>query len=216
MAPLGQSLFAVVAAAGATKAVGVALRGQQEPASSVYTGEVISGTAAAELSEFDLACYSTADQGKSYRGLASTTSSGRTCQNWLADHPWKIGIMPLEDEKVKVDPEDPESEEETKFGNGLGNHNYCRNPDESMSAPWCYTMDPNEGHKKEMCAVPECPPHARDFHAEAGDLKVEVEATDCQCMEQLYGSSLTTKDTAVPLSTLQKGKVIGGRCHCDP
>ena len=35
---------------------------------------------------------------------------------------------------------------------GLGDHNYCRNPDDEKGA-WCYTTDPD--HRWEYCDCPE-------------------------------------------------------------
>ena len=37
-------------------------------------------------------------------------------------------------------------------GQGLGNHNYCRNPDNEPGGAWCYTMDPSQ--RWEYCACP--------------------------------------------------------------
>eukprot|EP00429_Kryptoperidinium_foliaceum_P013009 CAMPEP_0176045256 /NCGR_PEP_ID=MMETSP0120_2-20121206/22463_1 /TAXON_ID=160619 /ORGANISM="Kryptoperidinium foliaceum, Strain CCMP 1326" /LENGTH=211 /DNA_ID=CAMNT_0017378659 /DNA_START=59 /DNA_END=690 /DNA_ORIENTATION=+ len=210
MARVSQAIL-LGAAAAPVAAVIVGLRGGQAPAESVYKGAIVAKAGA--LSSFDLGCYMEADpspletggaKGRSYRGLASTTVSGRTCQNWLAAHPWEIGITPTQDKKTKVDAADPESEEMVDWGNGLGNHNYCRNPGQEMEGPWCYTMDPNAEHEKELCEIPKCPPHARDFHEEAKDLKSHVEARDCQCADQLYGSTETTADTSVALAGLQK------------
>merc|ERR1719231_1211210 len=168
-------------------------------------------------SAFDTSCYHKEDPpnemkaagGRGYRGLVSSTVSGRTCQKWTSDHPWKGA--------VKITPTSDEENDEglMTWGNGLGNHNYCRNPDGRDSVPWCFTMEPAVDW--EPCEIPECPEKKRDFPEEAKELTVEVEATDCQCADQLYGSTLTTADTAVKL--LQKGKKKGkldkkGHCNC--
>nr|XP_054772900.1 plasminogen-like [Lytechinus pictus] len=78
--------------------------------------------------------------GVNYRGNLSKTMSGYTCQNWIAQYPhehWDLPIM---------------------FPNsGIGDHNYCRNPDGENTA-WCYTTDLSV--RWELCAVgyldPEC------------------------------------------------------------
>merc|ERR1711924_587072 len=138
-------------------------------------------------------CYAEKDMGKSYRGLMTFTMSGRTCQKWTSANPWKDAL----DMAPTLD-------------NGIGNHNYCRNPDESMEKPWCYTMDPNSAHKKEACNIPACPSEKRDFAAEAKALAMKVGATDCQCAAQLYGSTVTTRNTAVSLvAKLNETKVNG-------
>merc|ERR1719213_1275714 len=131
--------------------------------------------AAEPIDDFDLSCYEESDKGKSYKGLLTSTTSGRTCQNWSKTKPHEISIEPSNE-------------------NGLGNHNYCRNPDSSEEKPWCYTMDPVEDHKKELCEIPACPAKPRDFTDEAEALALKVaEGLECDCMDQLYGSSRTTK-----------------------
>lgn len=100
--------------------------------------------------EFDISCYEKKDKGKSYNGLATKTLSGRACQNWLVNKPHEI--------KSTIQPQS---------NNGIGNHNYCRNPDGSQEKPWCYTMDPSPDHMIETCAIPVCPDHARDFNLDS-------------------------------------------------
>ena len=64
---------------------------------------------------------------RSYRGDISKTKSGLTCQKWTDQSPHKHTRTP------------------TNYENeGLGNHNFCRNPDSDdpdMKGAWCYTTD---------------------------------------------------------------------------
>lgn len=56
-----------------------------------------------------------------YRGMRSETVGGATCQNWATQAPHKHDFA-LGDPTT-----------------GLGDHNYCRNPDKKKTA-WCYTQ----------------------------------------------------------------------------
>jgi len=160
--------------------------------------------------KFDTGCYikmhpitEEKDMGKTYRGLVTSTVSGRTCQNWLDQKPHKIDIEPSKE-------------------NGLGNHNFCRNPDDSLEKPWCFTMDPTK--EKEECEIPVCGEMDRNFQDEADDLSKKIaDGLECDCIDQLYGSTTTTADTAVPLSLLADAKKKFGsanleaakkRCNC--
>jgi hypothetical protein len=92
------------------------------------------------------------------------------------------------------------------WGNGLGNHNYCRNPSGDVSGkfkqPWCLTLD----GKEEACNVEEC---GRHFHQEADAVTREMKATDCKCAEHHYGSA------KVFLEQVQMGQTKDGRpCTC--
>eukprot|EP01084_Bolivina_argentea_P263299 445599_1 len=70
-----------------------------------------------------------AKNGNDYRGCQSTSISGRQCQKWTEQSPWEHDITP---EKYK------------HFG--VGDHNYCRNPDHEgrEDTIWCYTTSINE------------------------------------------------------------------------
>ena len=73
--------------------------------------------------------------GQSYRGKADVSLSGRPCLNWNSP-----SVMVILGRSALADL-------------GLGDHNYCRNPDRD-DAPWCFTPD----GKYEFCDIPLCPP----------------------------------------------------------
>ncbi|XP_040394285.1 tissue-type plasminogen activator isoform X6 [Cygnus olor] len=85
----------------------------------------------------EVKCYK--DAGVTYRGMWSRTESGVECLNW--------NINGLMDQTYSGQRKDAAEL-------GLGNHNYCRNPDED-SRPWCYVY---KGGKYiwEYCSVPSC------------------------------------------------------------
>ncbi|CAL6420385.1 unnamed protein product [Bathycoccus prasinos] len=59
-----------------------------------------------------------------YRGCSSITISGRTCQKWSVQSPHS------------------HTRTATNYpSKGLGDHNYCRNPDGEAGGIWCYTTD---------------------------------------------------------------------------
>ena len=68
-----------------------------------------------------------------YRGTINVTRSGYTCQAWTSQYPHEHSRTPLEYPNT-----------------GIGEHNYCRNPDTSGMA-WCYTTDTNV--RWEYCSI---------------------------------------------------------------
>ena len=60
-----------------------------------------------------------------YRGCQNKTITGKTCQKWSVQSPYK---------HTRTECNYP--------GAGLGDHNYCRNPDHEPDGIWCYTTDP--------------------------------------------------------------------------
>ncbi|CAL8316864.1 unnamed protein product [Boreogadus saida] len=75
--------------------------------------------------------------GGTYRGSTSMTSTGVTCQAWSSQVPHKHNrFIP-------------------QMHPGLGlDRNYCRNPDDDVNGPWCYTTDSSK--KWDYCQIPEC------------------------------------------------------------
>ena len=67
-------------------------------------------------------CY-TEPSAPDYRGFVNTTRGGLSCQVWTSQSPHQHSRTP---------DRYPDS--------GLGDHNYCRNPDQEDMV-WCYTMD---------------------------------------------------------------------------
>ena len=81
-------------------------------------------------------CYRDSPLGRDYRGNVSQTISGKTCQKWTSQLPHEHDRTPS-----------------NRPGKGLGDHNYCRNPDNEPLGPWCYTTDPDS--RWEYCNVGE-------------------------------------------------------------
>lgn len=75
--------------------------------------------------------------GVSYRGNQQSTSSGLTCMNWKNS---------TRDYDVELHPDSL---------TGVGDHNYCRNPD-SAERPWCYISGPDETTQREFCNIETC------------------------------------------------------------
>ena len=116
-------------------------------------------------------------RGHHYRGHVSKTKSGHHCQKWTAQHPHKHTRTPAKyaGKGKALSPQlfnflfqlFAKSNSLlvyllqklaffTLISSGLGNHNHCRNADESPNANgvWCYTMNPKV--RWEICAVPSC------------------------------------------------------------
>ncbi|KAM3863014.1 hyaluronan-binding protein 2-like [Diretmus argenteus] len=83
-------------------------------------------------------CYT--DEGESYRGTVSETEDGDECLFWNSHFVLENSIYPFKS---------------VGEGNGLGPHNFCRNPD-GDSMPWCFIR---KGPKLlwDYCDVTECP-----------------------------------------------------------
>jgi len=72
-----------------------------------------------------------AENTTTYRGCQAETMSGKTCQKWTVQSPHAHVYSPA---KYNL--------------SGIGDHNYCRNPDHSDTL-WCYTTDSDT--EREAC-----------------------------------------------------------------
>merc|ERR1740133_195256 len=105
-----------------------------------------------------------------------------------------------------------------KWGNGIGHHSYCRNPDGKEAKPWCFTMNKAGKHAKEPCNIDQCPAKNLKYHDIAKKLAATMglKKEQCKCADHVYGSSSTTADTSVKfLQHSNMGKTKDGRpCSC--
>ncbi|KAG8441158.1 hypothetical protein GDO86_006773 [Hymenochirus boettgeri] len=84
-------------------------------------------------------CYE--GSGGTYRGTHQETQSGAACLNWNS--------VSLKEQRYNSKHRDAQML-------GLGNHNYCRNPD-SDSKPWCHVFKDGK-YSWEYCSVSPCGP----------------------------------------------------------
>ncbi|XP_060927038.1 phosphoinositide-3-kinase-interacting protein 1 [Limanda limanda] len=89
--------------------------------------------------------------GVEYRGEQLSSSSGLTCLNWTSTN---------RDYDVQVHPDSL---------TGVGDHNYCRNPD-SSPRPWCYIVSPDGTIQRQSCAIETCKEQNSTEPAEAESL----------------------------------------------
>nr|ABV53442.1 prothrombin [Sus scrofa] len=74
--------------------------------------------------------------GMNYRGNISVTRSGIECQLWRSRYPHKPEVN------------------STMYPGADLRENFCRNPDGSITGPWCYTTSPTV--RREACSIPVC------------------------------------------------------------
>ena len=90
-----------------------------------------------------------------------TTKTGKPCQSWTSQLPhahYNTNPIDFPDHNL-VDAQ-----------------NYCRNPYGLLSAPWCYTTDPNS--RWEFCDVPPCDSLGKSIGFAISKIKVP-ETTQC-------------------------------------
>ena len=72
-------------------------------------------------------------------GKTDVTGSGKICQEWISQWPHEHSHG---DDAMFPD------------GRAAAARNFCRNPDNHIDGPWCYTIDPNQRY--EFCNVALC------------------------------------------------------------
>ncbi|XP_072016314.1 uncharacterized protein [Amphiura filiformis] len=108
-------------------------------------------------------CY-TDSTGSDYRGAVHEIIFCNECQAWTAQEPHQHDRTP---------------QNYPDFG--LGEHNYCRNPDGEPIGPWCYTTDPkirwaycDVGPKNKSCDTDEIPPEDAAYWNAQGREEIEA------------------------------------------
>ncbi|XP_048456971.1 plasminogen isoform X1 [Rhincodon typus] len=113
-----------------------------------------------EKQAFLLECKS--GNGAKYRGTATKTISGRTCQRWDSNTPHKPKYTPENSPHADLE------------------ENYCRNPDNDSTGPWCYTQDVNK--RWEYCQIQNCEEECMICSGEdyRGKISQTVDGVTCQ------------------------------------
>ncbi|XP_072042492.1 uncharacterized protein [Amphiura filiformis] len=123
-------------------------------------------------------CYSD-PIGRDYRGSVHQTTDDTECQSWTAQYPHGHTRTP-----------------ENYPDTGLGEHNYCRNPDEEGSGPWCYTTDPNTRWAHcpvSNCDIDECAAGTDNCDPNAACTNT-VESFTCTCNAGFTGDGISCRD----------------------
>lgn len=94
-------------------------------------------------------------KGVDYRGNQQISSSGLICVNWN---------NATKDYNVE---EHPDSQ------TGVGDHNYCRNPD-LAERPWCYINGPDGIIQRDFCNIETCPDQSTAAAPTAGSRRPET------------------------------------------
>ncbi|XP_069837862.1 hyaluronan-binding protein 2 [Dendropsophus ebraccatus] len=140
-------------------------------------------------------CYK--NNGLRYRGHASQTEKGHQCL------PWDSHLLVREGVNAFI----PDI-----WQSGIGEHNFCRNPD-GAEKPWCYFQDKDGELRWDMCSVTVCPAVSR----QNGTSTIKTPKTTAQ---PATITTATTNVTASPpfstcgireLPITTRGRIFGGK-----
>ncbi|KAG8438275.1 hypothetical protein GDO86_008821 [Hymenochirus boettgeri] len=102
----------------------------------------------------------TVGNGRTYRGDIRVTKSGKECQYWASNYPHRTTFNP------STHPTENLIE------------NYCRNPSNISTGPWCYTMDPEK--QWEECVISLCGTNKTTVEPVVSVVKVAVGTEKCE------------------------------------
>ncbi|OPJ84194.1 hyaluronan-binding protein 2 isoform A [Patagioenas fasciata monilis] len=150
-------------------------------------------------------CYEGASS--NYRGRVNQTVNGKTCLHWNS--------QVLLDYAINAFMEDAQS-------HGIGEHNFCRNPDEDEK-PWCYIRK-NRKVKWDFCDVSPCsrtaeerpwlthsptdPPEANEVFKTCGQPEIQ------KTLKRIYGGAKTTAGKHPWVASLQIKTAKGSKHQC--
>ncbi|XP_038629198.1 hyaluronan-binding protein 2-like isoform X2 [Scyliorhinus canicula] len=152
-------------------------------------------------------CYE--ENGENYRGNVGTTEQGRMCLYWSSHLLLRKNIN-IFGEKAEE--------------NGLGDHRFCRNPDDD-NKPWCFFQEQNGKLKWDFCAISQC---ARETTVAPETVTTTVLPTAFEScgevslrstLSRIYGGTKTARgrhpwqasvQLKVPISIFDAGHQCGG------
>ncbi|KAM3867826.1 phosphoinositide-3-kinase-interacting protein 1 [Diretmus argenteus] len=102
--------------------------------------------------------------GVEYRGEHQSSSSGLLCLLWTNT---------TRDYDVKS---------HTDLDTGVGDHNYCRNPD-SSDLPWCYISGPDGSVQRQFCSIEACKDQPSTVAAGAESLNLPATTAHTEIFE---------------------------------
>jgi len=121
-----------------------------------------------------------------YRGLKSTTISGKTCQRWDSQTPHSHSIT------------------KERYPNSGLVKNYCRNADHEPDGAWCYTMDKDT--RWEYCGISdECPECC--LSSDCSDYRGRIAKTESGKDCQAWSSEKPHKKQAALKSKMDSGEL---------
>uniref|UniRef100_A0A8C3J231 Hyaluronan binding protein 2 n=1 Tax=Calidris pygmaea TaxID=425635 RepID=A0A8C3J231_9CHAR len=129
-------------------------------------------------------CYE--EDSSTYRGRVNQAVNGKTCLHWnshvLLNHP------------INAFMEDADSY-------GIGEHNFCRNPDEDEK-PWCYIR---KNHKVEwdFCDVSPCSGTGKELEVSCLAAFQTCGQPEIQTLKRIYGGAKTTAGKHPWMASLQ-------------